>query len=48
MKAIKATKKIGLCGTSLSINVTKECNALGIRRGDYVYITIEKAINNDQ
>lgn len=36
-----ATKKITVCGTSLVINVTKECRFLGVDMGDYVNIIIE-------
>lgn len=36
-----ATKKIRACGTSLVVNITKECRFLGIELGDYVRITIE-------
>ena len=36
-----ATKKITACGTSLVINVTKECRFLGIEQGDYVNVIIE-------
>lgn len=36
-----ATKKITACGTSLVINVTKECRFLGVELGDYVNVIIE-------
>lgn len=36
-----ATKKITACGSSLVINVTKECRFLRIEHGDYVRIIIE-------
>lgn len=41
MNEIKTTKQIGQCGTSLTINVTKESRALNLGRGDYVEITIK-------
>lgn len=40
MNEIKATKKIILCGTSLTVNVTLECRALELERGNYVDIII--------
>ena len=44
MNEIKTTKIIGQCGTSLTINVTKESRALNLDRGDYVEITIKPAM----
>lgn len=38
---ITATKKLTQCGDSLVINVTKEVKPLGLKRGDYVTVTIE-------
>ena len=38
---ITATKKLTQCGDSLVINVTKEIKPLGLKRGDYVTVTIE-------
>ena len=56
MNKIKTTKQIGQSGTSLTINITLECLALNLKRGDWVAVTIEnlnvdeeyKHPNNDQ
>ena len=37
-----AYKKIMLNGTSLTIAVTSEAKALGLDRGDYVKVTLER------
>lgn len=47
MKEITTTKKIIMCGTSLTVNVTKEAQIIGASRGDYVIVTIRKAEDND-
>ena len=46
MKEITTTKKIILCGTSLTVNVTKEAQAIGASRGDYVEVTIRNPQEN--
>jgi hypothetical protein len=45
MDEITATKKIINCGTSLSVNITKEAHAMDLKVKDYVIITIRK-VNN--
>lgn len=47
MKEITTTKKIILCGTSLTVNVTKEAQAIVASRGDMVIVTIRKTEDND-
>ena len=39
---ITATKKLTMCGDSLVINVTKEVKALGLNRGDFIEVTIDR------
>lgn len=49
MKEIKTIKRIGVCGSSLTVNVTMECKALNLERGDYVDIIIRPHVkDNDQ
>ena len=38
-------KRIGVQGNSLSINITKEAQAMGLGRGDYVRVTLERIIS---
>lgn len=47
MKQITVTKKIILCGTSLTINVTKEVQALNLNRGDYLEVTLKVPQDQD-
>lgn len=42
--SIVADKRIGVQGNSLSLNITKEAQAMGLGRGDYVRVTIERII----
>ncbi len=44
---ITATKKLTQSGDSLVINVTKEVKPLGLKRGDYVTVHIEKPEDHD-
>lgn len=39
---VPTTKRLGVCGHSLVINVTLEAKALGLDRGDYVVVTIKR------
>lgn len=39
---VPTQKKVTQSGDSLVINVTKECKALGVKRGDYVNVVISK------
>ena len=39
---VKATKKITASGDSLVVNVTKEVKMMGLERGDFVVIDLEK------
>ena len=39
---VPTQKKVTQSGDSLVINVTKECKALGIKRGEYVNVIITK------
>ncbi len=47
MKEITATKKIILCGTSWTINITKEAQALGLQRGEFVEVTLKVPQDHD-
>ena len=42
---IVADKRIGVQGNSLSLNITKEAQAMGLGRGDYVRVTIERIVS---
>lgn len=44
---ITTTKKLTQCGNSLVINVTLEVKPLGLKRGDYVTVTIEPRDDHD-
>lgn len=44
---VTATKKLTQSGDSLVINVTKEVKPLGLKRGDYVKVELEKANDHD-
>ena len=39
---VTATKKVVQQGNSLTVNITKECDMIGVSRGDLVEVTIEK------
>ena len=39
---VRATKKITASGDSLVVNVTKEVKMMGLERGDFVVIDLEK------
>lgn len=45
MNEITVTKKIVQCGTSLTVNVTKEAQALDLKVKDYVVVTLTKVDN---
>lgn len=47
MHEIKATKKLTQSGGSLVINVTKEAQALDLKRGDYVEVSVKKPEDKD-
>ncbi len=47
MDQITTTKKIILCGTSLTVNVTKEAQALGLERGEFVEVTLKVPQDHD-
>lgn len=47
MKEITTTKKIILCGTSWTVNVTKEAQALGLQRGEFVEVTLKVPQDHD-
>lgn len=47
MHEIKATKKLTQSGDSLVINVTKEAQALDLKRGDYVEVSVKKPEDKD-
>lgn len=47
MNEIKATKKLTQSGDSLVINVTKEVQALDLKRGDYVEVSVKKPEDKD-
>ena len=47
MKQITTTKKIMTCGHSVVINITKEAEALGVQRGDYIEVTLKKPQDHD-
>lgn len=47
MDQITTTKKIILCGTSLTVNVTKEAQALGLERGEFVEVTLKVLQDHD-
>lgn len=47
MKEIKATKKLTQSGGSLVINVTKEAQALGAQRGEFVEVSLKKPKDHD-
>lgn len=42
MDQITTTKKLTQSGGSLVINVTKEAQALDLKRGDYVEVSVKK------
>ena len=46
MNEITAIKKIIQCGTSLTVNVTKEVQAMDLKVKDYVVVTLKK-VNNE-
>ena len=39
---VTVTKQVRQHGNSLTVNITKECNMIGVGRGDLVEVTIEK------
>ena len=48
MNKVKATKMIRQHGNSLTVNVTKECDMIGVGRGDVVEVTIEKVVDEEE
>ena len=42
--SVTGLKKISKTGDSLTVSVTKEAKELGARKGDTVYVTLEKVI----
>lgn len=40
---VTATKQVRQHGNSLTVNITKECDMIGVSRGDLVEVTIKKA-----
>ena len=47
MDQITTTKKLTQSGGSLVINVTKEAQALDLKRGDYVEVSVKKPEDKD-
>lgn len=41
MKSICTTKRVAQSGSSVSVNISKECKRLGIEKGDWITLRIE-------
>lgn len=48
MNKVKATKMVRQHGNSLTVNITKECDMIGVGRGDLVEVTIKKVDEEDR
>lgn len=45
---VTATKQVRQHGNSLTVNITKECDMIGVGRGDLVEVTIKKVGDEDE